>query len=362
MLDPVFIQEFIKALESLPSTEQYATRSNLLSGIPGTGVLERNANNRYEDFVAIITALDKLGRLEAGQQPLIMLATNALARVQDYPEVAGPLRGIIQYLEEHYNHRPPFRQVVITSLTGAAITITPNRNTPAAPIPSPNYEHQTQANQTPSPEASNPPPRVSLEAILRQITEQFIQLLEKELRMEHNNPYWPDGRPQWDESYAVVYFSRQAQTLLTLRVDIDDLYHTLAAQSDSRRAFVDRTRAILSRVDACTRPINQLMDQVDKLTAATYSPTGDGTAMLIAPRHPYSTNVRLVADSVVAQVTTIRDTLHAIRWATAGRGSGSALGADLTTQVYQLSNDLLQFSRELDRISGAARSASPYLN
>lgn len=122
MLDPQLVRDFVAALLQIPNTDQYGTRSNLLSGIPNSIMLTRDANNANDDFTMLIGALDRLGRLESGGRPLVILAENALGRVRGFPDVQAVLTGVLNRLNEHYagvGQNAPREQVPTATLAAA---------------------------------------------------------------------------------------------------------------------------------------------------------------------------------------------------------------------------------------------------
>jgi endonuclease G len=103
MLDYMLIKRCVDMLMRLPTTETFRGRSTLLTGLPSTS-LSRDEGNRRLDLTALITQLDRLGRIkETGIRPLVVLIENALSSLEDWDgELSTGLREIIHELDTYY--------------------------------------------------------------------------------------------------------------------------------------------------------------------------------------------------------------------------------------------------------------------
>lgn len=103
VLDSKFFNEVVQALEGLPATASFQGRNALLIGLPRNIIasLHRDSNSDANDLENILTQLDGLGPLEAGEQPLIIFIQNALRRAEGL-EVSESLNTALEELKQRY--------------------------------------------------------------------------------------------------------------------------------------------------------------------------------------------------------------------------------------------------------------------
>jgi V8-like Glu-specific endopeptidase len=77
-LDPKLRDRLLDALLDVPGTDERSGRTALLSNIPGPvkGSLNR-ADNQLVDLANVVDQLDKLGRLDNGDRPIVIMTHNA---------------------------------------------------------------------------------------------------------------------------------------------------------------------------------------------------------------------------------------------------------------------------------------------
>ena len=106
-LSTAVINRLVDALISVPGADERATRTAMLNGIPNN---IRHSIGRtdipFVDFTNIIDQLDKLGRLDNGERPVVILAHNAW-RMTSGSETGRELAAIEKEIEKSYDEEPP---------------------------------------------------------------------------------------------------------------------------------------------------------------------------------------------------------------------------------------------------------------
>ena len=115
MLDRKLRNRLIDNLILVPGTQALDGRTDLLNGLPGNVIAALNRDqSAIVDLGNIITWLEGLGRLEkTGERPLLIVADNALRRVQG-AELGRTLQEIIAEMEEQYGGKEPPGEIGLT--------------------------------------------------------------------------------------------------------------------------------------------------------------------------------------------------------------------------------------------------------
>jgi V8-like Glu-specific endopeptidase len=104
----------LDALISVPGTDVLAGRTALLQGIPANvrAALNRS-DNQYIDLVNILEQLEKLGRLENGERPVVIVAHNGW-RMSHGTELGKLLAEIEKEIEAAYGGDEPLAELPAT--------------------------------------------------------------------------------------------------------------------------------------------------------------------------------------------------------------------------------------------------------
>jgi hypothetical protein len=94
-------KKLIKSILKLQIVESFEGRSALIVGIPAAS-LGRQSTNAQVDLTMIIEGLDKLGQLQSGAWPLLILIENALAFVDEEFMLNTELRQVGDILARAY--------------------------------------------------------------------------------------------------------------------------------------------------------------------------------------------------------------------------------------------------------------------
>jgi hypothetical protein len=100
-LDARLANQLVDALLRVPSVEDRATRTELLTGIPTA--LNRS-DNAFVDLSGIIRQLDGLGRLTNGERPVVIVASNA-RRMARGTELGKLLEELETEIESSYSNK-----------------------------------------------------------------------------------------------------------------------------------------------------------------------------------------------------------------------------------------------------------------
>lgn len=93
--------QLLTDLLKLPIIHSFDGRSSLLFGLPHMLHIQRCEHNAHQDISTIIDQLDKLGKLQTGAWPLLIVSDNALAYLQDF-QLGSDLRATRNALEAIY--------------------------------------------------------------------------------------------------------------------------------------------------------------------------------------------------------------------------------------------------------------------
>jgi hypothetical protein len=110
-LEPKLRDRLLDALLDVPGTDERAGRTALLSNIPGPvkGSLNR-ADNQLVDLTNVVDQLDKLGRLDNGERPIVIMTHNAWRATQG-TELGQLLAEIENEIEGAYGGDEPLAEL-----------------------------------------------------------------------------------------------------------------------------------------------------------------------------------------------------------------------------------------------------------
>jgi V8-like Glu-specific endopeptidase len=109
-LDKKLRDRVVDTLAEVPATRAWSGRDALLDGIPHNvrGALNRDENNQFNDLTNIVSQLDRLGRLDNGERPVVIVIHNAW-RITRGTDVGRRLEEIQRDAEAAYGGEKPFR-------------------------------------------------------------------------------------------------------------------------------------------------------------------------------------------------------------------------------------------------------------
>jgi hypothetical protein len=198
--------------------------------------------------------------------------------------------------------------------------------------------------------------------IIQQIHDPVIKMIEEALRVDEHNQYWPPpaGRPARDETYTIVFFTRQVREVTALHSKADELYSKLTRGEAA--AYVAEVETFFEEINNQMKPVSDLMDQVNALLTLRTPSEPRGMPVAFGPRHQLSMTVNAAVSAVSRHIIKACDTLQEIELVTAGASLNGDPDKRLAQQVYQLTLALLHLATQLENVCSTARAAAPSPN